>query len=726
MLEKSELKGPPTITDRLRTLDLLPRNLEQRETVNSNSPSRAQAQVYGPGNPAPVIAMGSAPAQAQPNGEGYDLNFENAPVATLAKVIIGDILGKGYTIDARVQGTVNLSSGRPVTKAEALYVLENALRMDNVALLRDPTGYRLVPAPEALGGAAVDKTATTEPGFGISIVPLRHVSAQNMLKLLDGFATRPGAVRVDAGRNVVLIQGTGTERRNAINTVLSFDADWMRGQSVGIFPIRNSTPEPIVAEIERIMDTGEGGLGQNMVKFQPITRLNAILVVSRKPDLVAAAGTWIARLDQSDNAGTNLKVYRLRYGNARQIAALLSDIFGARTGATASLDNAGSQLAPGGGAAVSSNTGVLRSLGVTPPRQSIAIATTEASGAAARTAPGGAIDRPTDDPGAGRGGAATGDIRITADVANNSILVFTDQQNHRLVEQTLRQIDRPQLQVAIDATIAEVTLNDNLNYGVQFFLKSKDVELGDDKGSIINSIGGAVLAQAFPGFNFVLGSKAEPRLILDALHGVTDVKILSTPSIVVLNNQVATLQVGDEVPISTGTATVLTSNNTVVNTIDYRNTGVILRVLPRVNANGNVVLEIEQEISNVSKAGTTTSNSSTTTPNLTPTVSQRRVKSSIAVASGQTVLLAGLISDQEDLDRKGIPILDSIPGIGNMFATQYRTNTRTELILFIRPQIIRTPVDANMVAEELRSKLHGRLVGSTPAQVGAPSSLPFR
>ena len=235
LLEKSELKSAPTITDRLRTLDLLPRNLEQREAATSTSSSRTQPQVYGPGNPAPVIAMGNAPAQAQPNGEGYDLNFENAPVATLAKVIIGDILGKGYTIDARVQGTVNLSSGRPVTKAEALYVLENALRMDNVALLRDPTGYRLVPAPEALGGTSVDKTATTEPGFGISIVPLRYVSAQNMLKLLDGFAVRPGAVRVDAGRNLVLIQGTGTERRNAINTVLSFDADWMRGQSVGIF-----------------------------------------------------------------------------------------------------------------------------------------------------------------------------------------------------------------------------------------------------------------------------------------------------------------------------------------------------------------------------------------------------------------------------------------------------------------------------------------------------------
>jgi general secretion pathway protein D len=303
-------------------------------------------------------------------------------------------------------------------------------------------------------------------------------------------------------------------------------------------------------------------------------------------------------------------------------------------------------------------------------------------------------------------------VRITADVVNNSILVYADAQGQHIVEQTLRQIDRPQLQVAIDATIAEVTLNDQLNYGVQFFLNSQSLGAAPNKGSVINSLGGAVLAQTFPGFNFLIGSANTPNMILDALHTVTDVKVLSNPSLVVLDNQVATLQVGDQVPISTGTATVLTANNTVVNTIDYRNTGIILRVVPRITSGGNVVLDIEQEISNVPTT-------SAATPNLTPTVSQRKVKSSISVQTGQTVLLAGLISSTENVTNNGVPLLDELPGVGPLFNNKTKTVGRTELIIFIRPQIIRDAVDANVVAEELRTKMNGRLLGSN-------SRVPFK
>jgi general secretion pathway protein D len=173
----------------------------------------------------------------------------------------------------------------------------------------------------------------------------------------------------------------------------------------------------------------------------------------------------------------------------------------------------------------------------------------------------------------------------------------------------------------------------------------------------------------------------------------------------VLDNQAATLQVGDQVPFSTGSATVLTANNTVVNTIDYKNTGIILRVLPRANANGNVVLDIEQEISSVA-AGTTAGS-------LTPTISQRRVKSSVAVASGQTVLLAGLITESENKQRQGIPFLDSIPGVGDAFSHQTNARARTELILFIRPTVIKDAVDAHVVAEEMRTKMNSRLVGTS-------------
>ncbi len=726
------------IADRIRSLDLLPRQTTDTGASALKSGGDRQAAIY--------LSDGTTPAGAAlterdgvGSGSGYDLNFENAPVATVAKVILGDVLGVGYTIDPRVQGTVTMASVRPVAKADALYVLENALRMSNVALLRDRGGgYRLLPANEA-GPGGLDRTGSAEAGQGISVVPLRYVSAQTVFKLLDAFGVKATTLRPDTGRNTLIITGSGSDRAAAIDTILSFDADWMRGQSVGIFPVRNSSPEPVISEIEKIMDSGEGGLSQSVIKFQPIGRLNSILVVSQKPEYLRRAGVWIARLDKSDTEGVNLKAYPLRYGNSKLVVALLNDMLVGH-GPGAALDSASSQVSPGGGLSVSSSGAppAVAALSALPPSTGVSGggAGAGASGSPLTVirpagAPGGAQDYPGSGGLLGGSGKLTSgpgilpNVRITADVTNNSVLVYANAESQRVVEQTIRQIDRPQRQIAIEATIAEVTLNNTLNYGVQFFLASR-------KGSISNTIpgvtptatgldlpatavdaaAGQLLGRVVPGFNFLVGSENSPRVILDALHNVTDVKVLSNPSLVVLDNQAATLQVGDQVPFSTGTATVLTANNTVVNTIDYKNTGIILRVLPRANANGNIVLDIEQEISNVA-AGSAAS--------LTPTISQRRVKSSIAVTSGQTVLLAGLISETENKQRQGIPMLDSIPGVGDAFSHQNTVRMRTELILFIRPTIIKDAVDAHVIAEEMRTKMNGRLVGTSNPVVVLPA-----
>jgi general secretion pathway protein D len=691
-----------SVTDQLRAADLSPKAPFPVADGGMGNPHPSAAAIYLGDTTAPVRSEADAGADA--GSDGYDLNFENAPVTTVAKVILGDILGVGYTIDPRVQGTITLASGRAVSRADVLFVLENALRMSNVAMVRDRSGYRLIPAADATGNGFVDSDEATRAGYGISVVPLRYVSAQAMLKLLDGFGIKPNAVRVDNTRNLVIIQGTGPERRSAVETMLSFDGDWMRGQSVGVFPIHNSTPEPIIAEIEKIMDTGEGGLSQNLIKFQPVSRLNAILVVSRKPDYLKTVATWIKRLDDSDTSGVNLKVYRLHYGSAKQVAGLLNEILVGRS--SSSLDNAQSQVAPGAGLSIASSGGPLSALSAQPPTamaqagagSGAAVATARPAGGGGATATAG-NDLSAAGPSGGafgaRGEAAQANIRITPDIVNNSILVYASQDTQRIVQQTLRQIDRPLMQVAIDATVAEVTLNDTLTYGVQYFLQKNNFGL-------VSSIGSAALTSVLPGFNLVLGPSSMPNVVLDALHSVTDVKVLSNPSLVVLDNQTATLQVGDQVPISTGTATVLTANNTVVSTIDYRNTGIILRVVPRVSANGNVIIDVEQESSSVTPGSA---------GSLTPTISDRRVKSSISVASGQTVLLAGLISDENDRTRQGIPVLDKIPGIGDLFTQQSGTKVRTELIIFIRPTVIRDAVDARMVAEELRSKLNGDQVG---------------
>ncbi len=715
------------VLDKVRSLDTLPRYPQQVNAAGADAGSRSRPVMFEGTEVSDIAEPRPQPAAT---GNGFELNFENTPVATVAKVVLGDIMGTGYTIDPRVQGTVSLVSVRPVAKSDIVFVLENALRLSGIVLVRDTAGYRLTPLGDAVGAGRVDAAAASpEPGYGVSVVPLQYVSAQTLLKLMDSFATKAGMVRADTTRNLLLIQGSGAERRTAVDTALSFDLDWMRGQSIGIFPIINSGPEPVIAELEKIVDSGDNGLSQNLIKFQPVSRLNAILVVSKKPALLRTAATWIKRLDHADSARTSVHVYRVKYGEARQIARVLTEMF-AGGSSSGLLDSADSQIAPGSGtyATASSdrlslnNNGSSSSPGGFGSRVQSGTNTTGTSGFGAQTAaaPAGASTSGT----ASLDSRSTGSsgqpllqgVRITADNVNNTLLIYADQGNYRIIEATLQQVDQPQLQVAIDATIAEVTLNNELTYGVQTYLTSHNLGLRPDQGSFLNTqstsapaataaaaagtVANAFINRALPGFNFLVGSESQPSAILDALHTVTGVKVLSNPSLVVVNNQAATLQVGDVVPVSTGSATVLTTSNTVVNTIDYRNTGIILRVSPRINVNGNVRLDVEQEISNVSPA---------TAASLTPTVSQRKVKSSISVATGQTVLLAGLISEQQNSQRNGIPLLDQIPGLGDAFSHQDKKTTRTELIIFIRPQIIRDSMDAHFVAEELRSKLRGSI-----------------
>lgn len=725
----SDGRETPGAGDAVRNIDLEPRFPKPDRTANSGDSIFPQGfSIFGRRAEANADAGGRelalAPVQGLEAAEGgVSLNFENAPVASVAKVILGDTLKVGYTIDPRVQGSITLSSGRPVPRAKLLYVLESALKSSGMALVRDAHGYSITPAGEAMGTGIVDSAGALQPGYGVTVIPLRYVSSQTVAKLLEGFSVKPGAIKSDSSGNLLIVAGSAAERRMALDTVANFDADWMRGQSVGIYPLQSATPEPIVSELEKILDSSEGGMGQGLVKFQAISRMNAILVVAKKPELLRNASNWIRRLDGSSTAAIGVKVYHVRHGEARHLARLLNEMF--LGGQMAAENQAGvapssgtrSTMSPverltGGGQGLQPPAPSQSPFGGLPAQQTALGGQAGAGGAAAggpQRAGLGGFGRGL---GGGQGGPG-GDnenslmpgVRITADSANNSILIYANQHNYKTIERALIQLDRPRGQVAIELTIAEVTLNDKLNYGVQFFLQSSDVGIHANRGSIINTAITAPIAQAFPGFNFLVGSQAQPRLILNALHGYTDVKVLSNPSLVVVDNQPATLQVGDQVPVQTGNATVLSTSNTVVSTVDYKNTGIILRVLPRITSSGSVTLDVEQEISSVP-------NSDGTTQTLTPTISERKVKSTINVMSGQTVLLAGLISDSYSRGRNGIPILDQIPVVGDVFTQQNKGGRRTELIVFIKPQIIRDPVEASVIAAELRSKMRGSRVRS--------------
>ncbi|HET7679573.1 MAG TPA: type II secretion system secretin GspD [Xanthobacteraceae bacterium] len=656
------------------------------------------------------------------SSDGFDLNFQNADITAVSKALLGDLLGVSYSVDPRVQGTISLSSARPVSKADLLPLFESAVKIVGGHVVKEGGIYKIVPAGEALGNGVVERrtNGSAEPGYGITVMPLRYVSAQVVLKALDSFAIKPGMARVDSARNLLLVQGPSTERISGIEAALSLDVDWMKNQSVGIFPVRNASPDTIIAELQNVFDSGREGAAANLVRFQPMNRLNAVLAIAQTPKKIDEVATWVRRLDKADIDNTTVRIYRLRYGNAKVMAGILREVFTGQASTVSTTPGQGdlSQLTPGStlqratspdatssgttsmqGRSPATSTGT-RSDGITPDpdqpsnRVTAEVATAPLAGAS--------------------GPALLPNVRITADTANNSLLIYANRDQYKIVERAIFELDRAPMQVAIDATVAEITLKNELQYGVQFYLQSS---FKGNKGSI--GFGATdVLKRVIPGGNLVLGSDQDPRLVINALRQVTDVNVLSSPALVVLDNQQALLQVGDEVPIATRSEVgIIVPNAPVVNNIEMRNTGVILKVTPRVNANGVVTLDVIQEISNVVKSDAQT---------LTPTISQRKIQSSIAVASGQTVLLGGLISNRSEKNKSGLPILSELKSIGDLFSQNTGSSERTELIIFIRPQIIRDGIDAQLVAEELRSKLSiiGRAGITRPAAAAAPPPPP--
>lgn len=627
-------------------------------------------------------------------GEQFEVNLDNADIAVAARSILGEIMRVSYTLDPRVTGQVSIVTARPMPAEEILLMFETALRSNGVAMVRESERLRLMPAAEALGVAELDRSVTIQPGYGVTVLPLRHVSADTILPLLENFVARPGMVREDPGRNALIFQGTAAERAAAIDAARSFDQDWLANESVGIFPVANSNASAMIPELNRVLDLGEGGRGRNTIRVQSIDRTNSILVVARSRNLLQRAASWIQRLDRVEASATSLRVYRVQHVDARRLASMVNGIF---TGTSSISEDPAAQFPPGSTPA----TPLSSASGLSDPSN-----LSQRMGDRLGPAGGDVAAAPVSPP-AGGGGQLDQGVRITANPENNSLLIFARPDQHKLIEQAILALDRPSAQVAIEATIAEVTLNNDLRYGVQFYLKSGD----DGSIGLFQSAAKAAIDHVLPGFNLIIGPENDPRVVLDALRAITEVKVLSSPSVVVMDNKPATLQVGDEVPIVTRTAQSVTNPEApIVNNVEFRNTGVILNVLPRVTANGTINLLIEQEISSVLGRGQSQS--------LTPTISQRRVNSTISVSSGQTVLLGGLISERQEKGREGIPVLGELPVIGDAFRKTANNGARTELIVLIRAQVIRDSVGAQQIAEEMRSQL--RLMNEPTRSVPLP------
>jgi general secretion pathway protein D len=446
-------------------------------------------------------------------------------------------------------------------------------------------------------------------------------------------------------------------------------------------PLRSSQPNAIVGDLEQIFNTRNGPL-RDVLRFVPNRRLKSVLVVSSRAKYIAEARDWIRKLDVlAEGNEEGLHVYKVQNRTATELAAVLQSVLAAEDGSASSRRRKARDVAPkldevvSGGADNTSVTGgpetPVTGLGSdVDVRRELADSSFEAT-----------VE--TDE--------GKSSIRVVADDANNSLLIFASQGEFDRIKNVLEQIDDQPNQVLLEAVIAEVSLDDELKFGVRW-------KFGEDNnhGTFSDLVSGAV-ASSFPGFSYFLKAN-DIGFTLNALASVTDVRVLSSPSLLVLDNKSATLQVGDQVPIvsqqAKGTAA---ADAPIVNAVELKDTGVILKVTPRVNDSGRVILDIEQEVSSVVK--TTTSGIDS------PTIRQRKISTSVVLSDGEAMALGGLIQERETTGQAKVPVLGDIPIFKNAFRQKTNGVARTELIIFIRPRVVRDMDEARDITEEFRAQL---------------------
>ncbi|GIX38210.1 MAG: type II secretion system protein D [Silanimonas sp.] len=633
-------------------------------------------------------ALASQPPPALPQAGEATFNFEGESLHAVVKLILGDLLQQNYVIAPTVQGTVTLGTPRPVSPAQALALLEMVLGWNNARLIWSEGRYAVVPADQAVAGNLPLRTGSpaTARGFELRAVPLQYVSVTEMEKLLKPYVRQGAVVQTDTARNLIVLGGTRSELENYLRTVRIFDVDWLKGMSVGVFPIQSSEAEKIVAALERTFGPESGTPLAGMFRFLPVQGSNSIIVITPQREYLQAAREWIERLDMAGE-GARLYVYEVKYMKAGDLASQLGTVFDAQVNA------GGSGPAPVSPGLTPVEVGAVSR----PPQQR---SQAPAAGSAGGTSlPG------------GRGGESG--IGISAIEESNALMVRASPAQWESIRRAIERLDVMPAQVHIEAQVLEVALTGSLSYGVNWFfdnavpaelrgLRPGRGSLGQVAGQIASGASGgpASLAYTF--------TSADAAAIVNALDSASDVRVLSTPSVFVRNNAEANLTVGQDLAVESTTFNPGTgTGNNVISNIQYLRTGTTLKVRPRIGGDGMVFLEISQTISSPSADPGAGGN---------PNVSTREVTTEAMVQDGETVMLAGLISQTDSKGSSGAPGLSRIPFLGGAFGRQSQSKNRTEVVVLITPRVVRSPQQTRSYTDEYLERFEGMAPLRAPAR----------
>lgn len=604
------------------------------------------------------------------------LNFVNVDVQEFARVVFDEILKESVVIDPTIQGKITVRTAEPVSRKAALEIVRSALETHGIRLTRSGNVYRIAGRNNAGSGGI---------SSNVRSVRLTSITAEQARTALQPFTNNQVQISAGADGRSLLLSGAPGDVDGLVQVLGALDVDQLRSVSFALIPLKEAGASAVSQELKQMF-------GASNIQVIPIQRINGVLITTHSKSTLARAQAWVRRLDQSGKDSRRVHVYQLQNRRAAEIAQILQGMFGATSNATSDAPADRNPVAPGLSPSLT-RAGSGSAGAAQPPVRSASVAN--------RTT-GGYADPPVDPESTVPTGISQGqsrnsgssDVSIRADVATNSVVVIAKPDDYRLVETAIRRLDILPSQVLIEATIVEVGLNDALRHGVRWFLQN-----GNHAGSLTDSPAGS-LSAVFPGFNYTF-SAGNARLVVNALEKVTDVEVVSSPALTVLDNQAATLKIGDQVPVATRSARSVTNPDApIVNDIEMKDTGIILSVTPRVNASGLVMLDISQEASDVVPTTSSGINS--------PTIRQRKVNSSVAVQSGNEIVLGGIISRKREKSKEGIPGLMHIPIIGNAF-TSLATNekARTELLIIIRPTVVNSRQDLQILTQEIKARMAG-------------------
>ncbi len=673
--------------------------------------------------PSPKESAKETGREAAPR-DGVTLNLAEVGIAEAAKAVLGDVLRVTYQVGDKVKGTVTIQTPRPVSRDALLELFEAALRTGGHALVVDKGVYKILPAADAVGYAPLRvgharNRMSAQAGLVTETVTLRHTAAADMERLMKSISPSGAVIRAEPARGMLVVTGTRAEVAAMVEAVDVFDVDWMRGMSFALFPIETLDPDAIAQELDTIFANDRDGPSKGIVRFVPNRRLRSILVIAQRPAYIEKARAWLRRIDNVGRVTEKqVFVYHVQNRPAVELAQLLQRVYQAQDQSRSAVaaPRPTTQLQPGQQPAPFATSAPVfqpvpqpaTTQGQPPAPQPLPSPAATAFGTAdpsrsagpgvalieqqpATTGEPGAQPRQASPSGAPPDDRQTG-ISVVADETNNALVITATAREYKRVLQMLERVDVMPKQVLLEATIAEVNLNDRLRFGVRWFFQAGPTQFR------FNDLDDGTVGPSFPGFSTFFNT-ANIQVALNALSAITDVNVVSSPSLMVLDNKRATLQVGDEVPIATQTAVgVLAPGAPIVNSVSFRNTGILLNITPRISDQGRILLDIEQEVSDAIATTTSTLNS--------PTIQQRRIKTTVAVADGESIVLGGLMQDRASKTRNQVPLLGDLPFIGNVFKTKDDTIRRTELVIAITPRVVKDDRHLRRISAEFRDKLN--------------------